>query len=136
MAEQDELHAAIEARKELGPDYEPQVVDSFLERIEKRLEQRQDSHLEIHPHPSVTPLALGSIGAGVGATAVATGMGNGRDRRRNHRLDRDRDRQRRLRAETPLTSASAAAGSASRIPAKITAQPPHPSAPSLSPASV
>jgi hypothetical protein len=77
MAERDELHAAIEARKELGPDYEPQVVDSFLERIEKRLEERKDSHLQIHPHPSVTPLALGSIGAGVGATAIAVGNGQG-----------------------------------------------------------
>jgi len=77
VPEKEELHAAIEARKELGPDYEPQVVDSFLERIEKRLEERKDSHLQIHPHPSVTPLALGSIGAGVGATAVATGMGAG-----------------------------------------------------------
>ena len=77
MPENEELHAAIEARKELGPDYEPQVVDSFLERIEKRLEERHDSHLRIHPHPSVTPLALGSIGAGVGATAIAVGNGQG-----------------------------------------------------------
>jgi hypothetical protein len=77
VSEQEDLHAAIEARKELGPDYEPQVVDSFLERIEKRLEERKDSHLQIHPHPSVTPLALGSIGAGVAATAIATGNGQG-----------------------------------------------------------
>jgi hypothetical protein len=77
VSEQDDLHAAIEARKELGPDYEPQVVDSFLERIERRLEERKDSHLQIHPHPSVTPLALGSIGAGVAATAIATGNGQG-----------------------------------------------------------
>jgi hypothetical protein len=77
VSEQEDLHAAIEARKELGPDYEPQVVDSFLERIERRLEERKDSHLQIHPHPSVTPLALGSIGAGVAATAIATGNGQG-----------------------------------------------------------
>ncbi len=43
MAEQDELHAALEARKELGPEYEPHVVDSFLERIERRLAERRDT---------------------------------------------------------------------------------------------
>jgi hypothetical protein len=41
MPERDDLHAALEARKELGPDYEPQVVDSFLERIERRLSEHR-----------------------------------------------------------------------------------------------
>jgi hypothetical protein len=36
----DELRAAIEARKELGEDMEPALVDSFVEQIERRLEQR------------------------------------------------------------------------------------------------
>jgi hypothetical protein len=37
---QDELQAAIEARKELGADMEPAVVDAFVERIEQRLVER------------------------------------------------------------------------------------------------
>ena len=36
----DELEAAIEARKELGAEMEPAVIDAFVERIERRLEQR------------------------------------------------------------------------------------------------
>jgi hypothetical protein len=36
----DELQAAIEARKELGTDMEPAVVDAFVERIERRLAER------------------------------------------------------------------------------------------------
>jgi hypothetical protein len=36
----DELHAAIEARKELGADMEPAIVDSFLERVERSLKER------------------------------------------------------------------------------------------------
>ncbi len=36
----DELEAAIEARKELGSDLEPAMVDAFVERIEKRLAKR------------------------------------------------------------------------------------------------
>jgi hypothetical protein len=36
----DELEAAIEARKEVGEDMEPELIDAFVERIERRLEQR------------------------------------------------------------------------------------------------
>ncbi len=36
----DELAAAIEARKELGAEMEPALVDSFVERIERRLVER------------------------------------------------------------------------------------------------
>ena len=38
----DELHAAIEARKEVDEDMEPALIDAFVERIERRLEQRSD----------------------------------------------------------------------------------------------
>lgn len=38
----DELQAAIEARKELGADMEPAVIDSFVERIEKQLAARSE----------------------------------------------------------------------------------------------
>jgi VIT1/CCC1 family predicted Fe2+/Mn2+ transporter len=36
----DELEAAIEARKELGAEMEPQIIDGFVERIERRLAER------------------------------------------------------------------------------------------------
>lgn len=39
--ERDELKAAIEARRELGADLEPHLVDSFVERIERRLAERK-----------------------------------------------------------------------------------------------
>jgi hypothetical protein len=35
-----ELEAAIEARKELGSEMEPAIIDAFVERIERRLEAR------------------------------------------------------------------------------------------------
>jgi hypothetical protein len=38
--EREELQAAIKARAELGPDLEPQLVESFVERIERRLSER------------------------------------------------------------------------------------------------
>jgi hypothetical protein len=36
----EELAAAIEARKELGEEMEPALVDSFVERIERQLAER------------------------------------------------------------------------------------------------
>jgi hypothetical protein len=40
----EELQAAIEARKELGADMEPAVIDSFVERIEKQLAARSEEN--------------------------------------------------------------------------------------------
>ena len=36
----EELEAAIEARKELGAELEPAVIEGFVERIERRLAER------------------------------------------------------------------------------------------------
>jgi hypothetical protein len=41
LVPRDELRATIEARKELGEDMEPALVDSFVDRIEKVLAARQ-----------------------------------------------------------------------------------------------
>jgi hypothetical protein len=40
VVSKDELQAAIEARKELGAEMEPAVIDAFVERIERRLAER------------------------------------------------------------------------------------------------
>ena len=70
MVERKDVDAALQAHAELGKAYEPEIVDAFLERIERRLDERGAP-----PAPrregSITPLVLGSLGAGVGATAVA-----------------------------------------------------------------
>ncbi len=36
----DDLHATIEARRELGMAHEAELVDRFVERIEKRIDER------------------------------------------------------------------------------------------------
>lgn len=41
LVRREEVEAAIEARRELGADLEPQVIDAFVERIEERLASRQ-----------------------------------------------------------------------------------------------
>jgi hypothetical protein len=40
--DREEVQAALEARKELGAELEPAVIDSFVERIEKSIVQRDD----------------------------------------------------------------------------------------------
>ena len=40
--DREEIQAAIEARKELGAELEPAVIDSFVERIEKSIVKRDD----------------------------------------------------------------------------------------------
>ena len=70
MVEPSDVHAALEARRELGPAYEDQIVDSMVEKIEKRLATRKAP--EAAPQQGmVTPVVLGSIGLGIPVTAVA-----------------------------------------------------------------
>jgi hypothetical protein len=73
VKESEELHAAIEARRELGADYEPQLVEAFLERIEKRLEERVPPKPLPREHHAVTPLVLGSLGLSIPLIAIAGG---------------------------------------------------------------
>ena len=40
LVPRDEARAALEARRELGPAYEDELVERFAEQIEKRLESR------------------------------------------------------------------------------------------------
>jgi hypothetical protein len=41
LVSKDELEAAIEARKELGAEMEPALIDAFVERIERRIAERE-----------------------------------------------------------------------------------------------
>ena len=41
LVPRDELRATIEARKELGEEAEPALIEAFVDRIEKELSKRQ-----------------------------------------------------------------------------------------------
>ena len=72
MTEREELQAHVAARRELGPEYEPELVDSFLERIEKRVDQRGRGKAARHKeHHAITPLVLGSLALSIPLIAVA-----------------------------------------------------------------
>jgi hypothetical protein len=76
-----EIHAAAEAHRELGPEYHDAVVESFLAKVEKELDARIEARLAASsPRPrsrQVDPatlakrrqmlkhMALGSVGAAI-----------------------------------------------------------------------
>ena len=76
MVERQDVHAALEARRELGPAYEDEIVDSLLAKIEHKIDlRRTQAPAARGRRGSITPLILGSIGLGVWATAIASTNG-------------------------------------------------------------
>jgi hypothetical protein len=75
MVERKDLEAALEARRELGPAYEDELVDGFLAKIDQRLATQRPAPPE--EQRTVTPLLLGSIGLGIPVTAIALSNAHG-----------------------------------------------------------
>ena len=78
-AVRDELQVAIEARKELGAELEPAVIDAFVERIERRLvesdEAKERSLKRKREHQK--EMVLGAMGISVPlfiTAAIFTGL--------------------------------------------------------------
>jgi hypothetical protein len=73
MTEREELQAHVAARRELGPEYEPELVDSFLERVEGKLDQRHRGKAARRDkeHHAITPLVLGSLVLSIPLIGVA-----------------------------------------------------------------
>lgn len=71
--DRDELEAAIAARKELGAELEPAVIDSFVERIEKSIvkrdEQREKALKRQRDHQK--EMVLGAMGISIPLMAIA-----------------------------------------------------------------
>ena len=71
--DRDELEAAIAARKELGAELEPAVIDSFVERLEKSIvkrdEQREKALKRQRDHQK--EMVLGAMGISIPLMAIA-----------------------------------------------------------------
>jgi hypothetical protein len=73
LVPKDELRATIEARKELGEDMEPALIDSFVERIEQRLAERggeTEKSLQ-KKREYQKEMVLGSMGLAIPFLAIA-----------------------------------------------------------------
>lgn len=87
----EEIRAAAEVHRELGPDYQSAVVDSFLDRVGREIDARVDARIATGARPSAPPLeprsarpprhgqptviALGSMVLGIPLSAVAAAAG-------------------------------------------------------------
>ena len=78
----EDVASALGARRELGRDLEPEVVDAFLDRVERGIDARIDQRLaERAPAPRPRrsgggrsdrlALAIVSLGTGIPITAIA-----------------------------------------------------------------
>ena len=73
LARREELAAAIEARKELGTEMEPAVIDAFVERIERRIDEqvgeRERALKKRRDHQK--EMVLGAMGISIPLLAIA-----------------------------------------------------------------
>lgn len=83
--ERQEVEATLEARRELGVDYEPALVDSFVEKVEAAIELRVDARMaqlhredkaEVLRQKQQRALGMASLGAGIPITAIAGALGD------------------------------------------------------------
>ena len=75
----EELEATFNARRELGTELEPQLIEGFLERTGKAIDARVDARLaQRQPRDRETSnvpvgVVLGSLGIGIPLTGAAGG---------------------------------------------------------------
>jgi hypothetical protein len=80
VVRRDELESALEARRELGPEYEDEVVTAFLEKVERRLAERGGTREESEQalkrrRDHQKEMILGSMGISIPLLAIAAVFG-------------------------------------------------------------
>ena len=77
----EDLSSLVEARRELGEEMEPAVIDAFLDRVEAAAEARAAARQppqELHPgqgRGEQLALSIISLGTGIPITAIAAEQG-------------------------------------------------------------
>ena len=77
LVPRDEARAALAARRELGPEYEDELVEAFAEKVERRLAKRDRAELAHDEDRRGISFvaALVSLGCGIPITAIALSGG-------------------------------------------------------------
>ena len=76
VVRRDEVESALAARRELGPEYEDEILDAFLAKVEERLEQRGSTYEQAEKalkrrRDHQREMILGSMGIAVPLFVVA-----------------------------------------------------------------
>lgn len=66
-----ELRATVRARRDLGPRYEPELIDSFMDRVRPRLNARIEQRLAPARPAAVERPRLRTLALGAGAVIAA-----------------------------------------------------------------
>ena len=69
----DELRATLAARRELGREYEDELVESFARRLEERLQERRPQRVVRKDPSQGTAITIVSILAAIPMVAIAGG---------------------------------------------------------------
>jgi hypothetical protein len=83
----DEIRAAAETHRDLGPEYKSAVIESFLDRVGREIDARVDARLAaaqmpvakpVRQHRERSPMALAivSISLGIPLSAIAVAAGS------------------------------------------------------------
>ncbi|MEO3885725.1 hypothetical protein [Nonomuraea sp. B5E05] len=72
MTTGDELKAAVSARRDLGPDFEDAVVESFLDKMGQEIDRRVDDRLAASPQGRQPAAASGPSDAQRLALAIVS----------------------------------------------------------------
>ncbi len=75
LVPRDEARATLAARRELGEEFDDQLVESFARRIEERLKTRQPARRSEDERGMSFVVALVSLGTGIPITAIALSNG-------------------------------------------------------------
>jgi hypothetical protein len=69
----DELRAAMDARRELGRDYEDELVEAFADRLERRIQDRIDTRARAPRKGPDSTIAFVSLGVAIPLLGIAGG---------------------------------------------------------------
>jgi hypothetical protein len=72
-----ELEATVEARRELGPAHDQELIDGFLDRMGKELDRRIDERIAAREPKkrASSPLNPATLGVSIPIIAIAGGIG-------------------------------------------------------------
>jgi hypothetical protein len=81
----DDVRAAAEIHRELGPDYRDAVIESFVERVGREIDARVDSRIAAARQDAVQPgkqnrqlaLAITSMSLGIPLSGITLGLSGG-----------------------------------------------------------